>query len=252
MIGNSIASLHGNPSGASPILTNLHRWYDASVSSSITSASNLVSQWNDLSGNGGHLTQATGALQPTTNTTTQNGLNVLVSTADVMNATVSITSNAFTFFIVANKTGAGTASNVYTRLMSLRITTNNDFNNTDGATLIYSPDAGIFGTANKVGTYRNSASPTSIAGIYNQSNIHVFRLDGANVKQWFNATTATGTTSATPMNSNQLGMFGAAATGGVDGFLNGNIAEVLLYNAVLSDTDVATNNAYLKTKWGTP
>lgn len=51
-------------------------WYDATVPSSITIATG-VSQWNDLSGNGRHLTQGTGDDQPATNSRTINGLNVL-------------------------------------------------------------------------------------------------------------------------------------------------------------------------------
>jgi hypothetical protein len=40
-------------------------WWDAADSSSITLSSGKVSQWNDKSGNGKHMTQATAASQPT-------------------------------------------------------------------------------------------------------------------------------------------------------------------------------------------
>src|SRR5258708_6055170 len=40
-------------------------WYDASNAGSITQSGGTVSQWNDLSGNARHLTQATTTLQPT-------------------------------------------------------------------------------------------------------------------------------------------------------------------------------------------
>lgn len=48
-------------------------WYDASDTSSITSSSGAVSQWNDKSGNGRNLTQGTGGSQPLDNTRTVNG-----------------------------------------------------------------------------------------------------------------------------------------------------------------------------------
>jgi len=50
---------------------------DASDTSSISESSGSVSTWLDKSGNGFHATQGTGSLQPTTNSSTQNGLNVL-------------------------------------------------------------------------------------------------------------------------------------------------------------------------------
>jgi hypothetical protein len=70
--------LHGKGSlpfsvlGLSPTL-----WVDASDTDTITESSGKVSQWDDKSGNGYDLTQATAAKKPTTGTRTLNGLNVL-------------------------------------------------------------------------------------------------------------------------------------------------------------------------------
>lgn len=54
-------------------------WLDASDTSTITSSGSpaKVSQWNDKSINGFHMTQATSAAQPVTGSNTINGLNVL-------------------------------------------------------------------------------------------------------------------------------------------------------------------------------
>lgn len=60
-----------------PLEVNPTAWWDASNSASITESGGAVSQWDDLSGNGYHLTQATAAYQPITNSSTLNGLNVL-------------------------------------------------------------------------------------------------------------------------------------------------------------------------------
>jgi len=64
--------LAGVPSSLAPVA-----WFDASDTSTITASSGAVSQWNDKSGNGYNLSQATGLNQPTTGTRTQNGLNVI-------------------------------------------------------------------------------------------------------------------------------------------------------------------------------
>ena len=52
-------------------------WYDSSDTSTITEDSNAVSQWDDKSSNERHLINGTSVQQPTTNTRTINGLNVL-------------------------------------------------------------------------------------------------------------------------------------------------------------------------------
>lgn len=51
-------------------------WLDASDTSTITSSSNLVSQWNDKSGYARNMTQATSVNQPTTGASV-NGLNAI-------------------------------------------------------------------------------------------------------------------------------------------------------------------------------
>jgi hypothetical protein len=77
MIANLITGFQP-PAGAwSPLdLPDLKAWYDASDATTITGAVS-VSQWNDKSGNSYNLTQATGVKQPTTNSVTQNGKNVI-------------------------------------------------------------------------------------------------------------------------------------------------------------------------------
>lgn len=63
----------------SPIeLSGVEAWYDASDTSAITESSNQVSQWNDTTGNGWHLTQGNSSAQPLTNTVTINGLNTIL------------------------------------------------------------------------------------------------------------------------------------------------------------------------------
>lgn len=61
----------------SPLSLQPKLWLDASDTTTITDSSGAVSEWRDKSGNGYAFTQATGGAQPTTGTTTQNGLNVL-------------------------------------------------------------------------------------------------------------------------------------------------------------------------------
>lgn len=66
-------------------IADLALWLDASDTATITHVANAVSQWDDKSGNGDHATQGTGSLQPTTNASSQNGLNVIDFNLDYMN-----------------------------------------------------------------------------------------------------------------------------------------------------------------------
>ena len=70
-------SLFGYGKLWSPFELSATTWYDAADLSTITESSGSVSQWNDLSGNGNHTIQATGANQPVTNNRTQNSLNLI-------------------------------------------------------------------------------------------------------------------------------------------------------------------------------
>lgn len=91
-------------------ISGLRAWYDASASSSITLNAGNVSQWNDLSGSGFHLTQSTAANQPAYIT---NGINSRPSlqwpSASASN-NIRLTNSSFTMtrpytvFVVARST----------------------------------------------------------------------------------------------------------------------------------------------------
>jgi hypothetical protein len=71
----------------------LRGWYDASDLTTITDSGGSVSQWNDKSGSGHNLTQATGAEQPIEGTDSIGGLNTI--TFDGSDDTMSTSSNPF-------------------------------------------------------------------------------------------------------------------------------------------------------------
>ena len=88
-----------SPLDLSPVL-----WLDASDTSTITEVGNAVSQWDDKSGNGYHLTQATAAAQPKSGTATINSLNVIeydgADTQTMGNTAVDLSGTTKTLFIV--------------------------------------------------------------------------------------------------------------------------------------------------------
>ena len=66
----------------SPAVLDAEGWYDASDLDTITDSAGSVSQWDDKSPNGLDVTQGTGSLQPTTETTTINDLNTILFAQD--------------------------------------------------------------------------------------------------------------------------------------------------------------------------
>lgn len=60
-----------------PSVISKRAWYDASDNATITHLSNIVSQWNDKSGNALHFTQTDNTKRPTLVPAGQNGLNYL-------------------------------------------------------------------------------------------------------------------------------------------------------------------------------
>ena len=82
---------------------NVNIWYDADDASTITESGGAVSQWDDKSGNGNHIVQATSSYQPTTNSRTLNSLNVIDfdGVNDRMKLTPYSIPDAFTIIMVA-------------------------------------------------------------------------------------------------------------------------------------------------------
>jgi len=88
-----------SPLDLSPVL-----WLDAADTSTITESGGAVSQWDDKSGNGYHLTQGTGAQQPKSGTATINSLNVIeydgANTQYMLNASMPWAGTSLTVFAV--------------------------------------------------------------------------------------------------------------------------------------------------------
>ena len=88
-----LALLGSRNVGFSPLdISNIQFWFDASDSSTITKdGSDRISQWDDKSGNGFDLLQATAGNQPLLEAAGQNGLDVVDFAGDRFMQTVSFT-----------------------------------------------------------------------------------------------------------------------------------------------------------------
>ena len=219
-----------SPLDLSPIV-----WLDASDTSTITASSGFVSQWNDKSGNGYNVVQATGANQPTTGSATINGLNVLSfdgSNDRMQNLSVPSSSRPHTYVIVAKETSSITVTK------SL-LNTGSD---TNGMALFLtgtSPNRSIRVFYGAVAAGPNI--PTT------NVNICFVVMNGANSQIGFNSTiSSVTTTGATRAAGIRVGSNGS----GTGEFFNGQIAEVLYLNSALTANQRLALFSYLASKWG--
>jgi hypothetical protein len=227
-------------SGPTPPVAGVTAWWDASNAGSITQSGGLVSQWNDLSGNGYHLTQGTGSLQLTTGANTQNSLNVLTTDGTNYMTNASLTTapgTARTLLVAANV--ADTSKRTFIGPTS------------SGGLNCYTTTGG--GGFLQLGMDKSfvSAYPGD-TNVTSPATWHVFEFElqnGTSQHYWVDGAstgTGSGTTTLGATSTFQMG----ANEGGE--MFSGYIAEILIYDAVLSTGDRQTVEAYLKAKWGTP
>lgn len=229
-------SLFGFPLGEDadilrfPPITDMVGWYDFSDFSSMTIASDLISQINDKSGNGNHAVQATGTRQPGYGAARTRLLNGIVvadfDSGDWLDTSLSGTDTTFSWFCVGEWDGE-----------------------TDSCML------GVTGS-NKFLAAANTLELHFFNGSFNLMPFPLF----ASGKPF-----AAGVTFDTPAIRMLFGSFvhtlsaaGSAPTGnyrignreeGPGQEWNGSLAEVLIYDRPLSDGDAALTMNYLRERW---
>ena len=223
-------------------------WVDANYSTSFTySSSNVVSQWADISGNGRNLTQSTVSAQPTLVTNVINSKPVVRfdSTNDQLNWAEFAPANRTLFFVFRN------ASN---------ITSSGSFTFTSGST---SFPYYVLGAGNQTGSISGetfailgvSVGGAQIRGRYNSNTIsagnHQFNItnDSAyNTAMRFDkATLSTSASGNGDLNSATYPGYMSLITG--SDAISLDIAEILIYDRVLSGSEITTVESYLATKW---
>lgn len=251
MLGIMASQISGHLTPTSPV-AGYKAWYDASNAGSITSSAGAVSQWNDLSGNGYHLTQATLAYKPITNATTQNGKNVLDFTTNktIRASTASdwtFTNNGTgcTFFIAVKTTGTG-----FTVYLST-----NDVSQTPAGFAFYTNTTSKLIYFNKADIVNTSANNATVSGTFAYLTNVTDPTNGTAAQrtgiQYNQATiirnnTATSTVDgSTPAYALKVGDYG---TGGGTG-INGSVAEIIFYSSTLSGANILLNQQYLAAKW---
>lgn len=219
-------------------IKDLSIWLDASDFNTITKdGSDLVSQWDDKSGNGNDAAQGTGTKQPVWTDAIINGKSVLRydGTDDVLIVS-SLTLNVqITLFVVGQFTNTGSNQ--------LFIEHGPNTGNTDGFF--------FYGFSNPASVRRTSSvSITSDIGWLGANNvIGVFFVDGTNMFYQKNGTVL-GSDPHSFSNTTATGdlHIGDRLAGGLA--TNGDYAEIILYNRTLNIAEKNKVLKYLSKKWG--
>ena len=239
-------------------------WFDASVSSSLLDATSGgstpadqggVGRWEDLSGNGRHVTQTTANNRPLYKVAGQNGRSVVSfdGTNDTLvSSSVSLPTGATVFVVCSAPSWRLTSGSIYRTPFSHRNATHNTtglqpFSLAPASLLDWvAGDAIAFGSGFESGQFPRAVGSSSAGSgfrlITTQLGSSLARISVNNaristrVEQAENIASATAT-----MNVGSATSFGA--------YWSGDIAEILYYTAVFSQSQLDAVTNYLNAKW---
>tara|TARA_R110002012_G_scaffold26559_6_gene86057 strand:+ start:1433 stop:3184 length:1752 start_codon:yes stop_codon:yes gene_type:complete len=220
-----------------PSLISTELWLDANDSNTITENSNVVSQWNDKSGNNNNVTANN---NPTTGTSSENSLNVIDLDGDdsFLNLNFSLPSSGnLQAFVVCEITSNGFASDSILTMNA----NSNDFQIDAGASefkgRILTDSNGNTG----IGSNKITGLHIFSATFDFNSSLFTLRLDGEQMSG-----TSAGTYTTKLNQSQQLRVF---ANRGNNNFPEGRVAEVIILEDV-SESSRQKVEGYLAHKWG--
>jgi len=213
-----------------PLMFEPFAWYDAADTATITESGGAVSQWDDKSGNGRHVSQGTASRQPITGTRTLNNKNVLdfVSADGLFSANLN-QAQPFTIFGVAQS--------------DVLLPANSQFVGNDvGAPTIF---------INGAGGWSIFALTILNSNVVNDTNSHVLSaiFNGASSSLSLDKRIiATGNAGTAGLVNKRivLGLSG----GDLSSVWDGTIAEIIYYSKILTLNQILVVETYLANKWG--
>ncbi|NHZ84350.1 MAG: hypothetical protein GWP19_00525 [Planctomycetia bacterium] len=221
-------------------LDNLEFWYSPFRSTITKDGSNLISQWNDISGNSNHATQVTDANKMIFGTRTLNNIDVIDSrdTAYMnMDMTVMAATN-YTIYAVTQTAASGSVQYIIGNRTSA---TNQGLH------------VGYFdATTARFSQWNNDMDTTVPAVVSTESQLWKFRLDtGTGHSSTYISDNVTYTNSNVSTSTLIDGLNGNIGTGfQTTNSFKGDLADILGYSDALSTVELGWVETYLKTTWG--
>lgn len=218
-------------------------WLDASDSSTITTVSGAVSQWNDKSANANHVTQSTSSARPTLNTGSLNGLNTLSFNGNqilnsIKNAPI-VGNAAFSIYCVYRKSVASAGSFMGGGNSGNSLGAYGFYDDGTSSVWAFAGAQGFYTTSIPINSWLISGFSKSPGPINTTSNAYVNGVNAAS------GTATTGTPNITQAIL-RVGQWSNLTTNR----LNGNMAELIVIAASTIDSERQKIEGYLAWKWG--
>jgi hypothetical protein len=239
-------------------ISGLQLWLDATTGlfdatsggSAVTTDGSAVARWEDQSGNGYHFGQETSNNRPVLKTSIQNSKNVIRfdGSNDNMIGPDSLKINVpISMFAVVSKRGGTNYQAIYGN--GILASQSTGYGMFISAT---SDNSGAFASQ-----YRNLSSDstnhyTAKTPTTNEFFIAFSIIDSSTNKAFFNngaEDSVSHTITGTPINTVAIGARYTTGMPIIAFFLNGDFAELLIYNSALSTTNRELVRDYLNTKW---
>lgn len=202
----------------------LEGWWDAADSSTVT-ISTGVSEWRDKSGNDRHASQEIANNQPA-HTSTLNGKKIITfdGSNDSLLTTSFALSQPYTIFVVARRVGGGATS----------------FYHRPGTGAVLATFSGVF----------YIFAGTGLNGPAQDTKWHIFHAEHSGASSVFRVDGVQSASGDAGSEAISQGLRFGAVGAGTSQFLNGDIAELLLYDGIASTAQRNTLLSYLDKKWG--
>lgn len=240
-LGSQVAAV-ATPAFAPTDILGLKAWWDAAAANITKDGSNFVSSWADKSGSTRTAAQATGASQPLWVASGVNGIPVVRFDGSDDQLTFTTTALAAYSLFVVMKTISVVKQ--YSGPLGWRKTGEAGFQFPSEATVF--EGAGLWQPHlvqwNGAAETANISAAPKVTIANNTFNIHNF-VSTPNYYQ-------DGTLGTMPNGGGSGYGPDNAAIGKAYDFWNGDVAEILVYDSVLSSTDRASVITYLKAKFG--
>jgi hypothetical protein len=191
-----------------------------------------VGVWQDQSGNGRNVTQATAGFRPLLKLAVQNGRSVVRfdGTNDFLATATPTLNQPLSIFVVGKLSAAGQV-----------LVDGNAVG--AGETAIY--------TAVAQSNYTMFAGSAADTGTAFDTSYHTLSALFSGTSSFFRKDLSQ-TGALNPGTGTMAGFVLGAGAAGISLFLNGDLAEVLIYNATLTAGQFSQVDRYLKAKWSTP